>query len=170
MNLPGLNDLALPRRPRSTFGSSLRSDATLRGSRTSCGSPTCISRCCNRLCGEGRRGTEPLRLAVGRGGVPCPGRWQKLKVARALLADPSLSVSEVAAQLDAAPSTLHRSFPSGRSGSENWCSPCLIPSNRCRFRQRVPNPASGGVASLQVRLETHPDCASRRVSSMMEAA
>ena len=39
----------------------------------------------------------------------------KLKIARALLADDSLSVGEVAAQLNVAPSTLYRNFPGGRS-------------------------------------------------------
>lgn len=53
---------------------------------------------------RGRKGGRPRALDDG-----------KLKVARALLADPSLSVGEVAAQLEVAPSTLYRHFPGGRT-------------------------------------------------------
>jgi DNA invertase Pin-like site-specific DNA recombinase len=53
---------------------------------------------------RGRKGGRPRALDDGT-----------LKVARALLADPSLSVGEVAAQLEVAPSTLYRCFPGGRA-------------------------------------------------------
>jgi DNA invertase Pin-like site-specific DNA recombinase len=52
---------------------------------------------------RGRVGGRPRSLDDG-----------KIKVARALLADPSLSVVEIAEQLGVAPSTLYRSFPGGR--------------------------------------------------------
>lgn len=60
-----------------------------------------------------------LRAAAARGrkgGRPRALDNSKLKIARALLADKSLSVMEVAAQLDVAPSTLYRCFPGGRGG------------------------------------------------------
>ena len=37
-------------------------------------------------------------------------------------------------------------------------------------RSQARGHARSGEPSVRVRLETHPDCASRRVSSMMEAA
>jgi DNA invertase Pin-like site-specific DNA recombinase len=58
-----------------------------------------------------------LRAAAARGrkgGRPRSLDDKKLKVARALMADPNLSTAEIARQLEVAPSTLYRHFPGGR--------------------------------------------------------
>ena len=65
-----------------------------------------------------------LRCAAGRAAAIARGRvggrprsldQQKLQVARALIADGTLSMSEVARQVGVAPSTLYRTLPGGRS-------------------------------------------------------
>jgi DNA invertase Pin-like site-specific DNA recombinase len=65
-----------------------------------------------------------LRCAAGRAAAIARGRMggrprsldeTKLRVARALIADGRLSMSEIASQVGVAPSTLYRTLPGGRS-------------------------------------------------------
>lgn len=61
-----------------------------------------------------------LKAAAERGrygGRPRSLDEKKLKVARALMGDHSLTMADIAAQVGVAPSTLYRNIPGGRSGS-----------------------------------------------------
>jgi len=63
-------------------------------------------------CEAGRRAA----IARGRmGGRPKAMDDTKLKIAKALMADDQLSMSEIARQVGVAPSTLYRTMPGGRS-------------------------------------------------------
>ena len=63
-------------------------------------------------CEAGRRAA----VARGRlGGRPKAMDETKLKIAKALMADDQLSMSEIARQVGVAPSTLYRTLPGGRS-------------------------------------------------------
>jgi DNA invertase Pin-like site-specific DNA recombinase len=64
-----------------------------------------------------RAGLMASRLRGRVGGRPRSLGQDKLKIARSLMADPSLSVSEIAEQLGVATSTLYRSFPGGRGSA-----------------------------------------------------
>ena len=61
-----------------------------------------------------RAGPMASRLRERVGGRPRSLDESKLKIARTLMADPTLSVAEIAKQMGVAPSTLYRCFPGGR--------------------------------------------------------
>jgi DNA invertase Pin-like site-specific DNA recombinase len=66
-----------------------------------------------------RAGLEPAR-ARGRTGGRSPAlAARELTAAKAMLADPTLTVADVARQLRVAPSTLYRHLPGGRSALRN---------------------------------------------------
>ena len=62
-----------------------------------------------------RAGLDAARARGRRGGRPPALKARDLKEARALLADPEITVEEVAARLKVSPSTLYRHLPGGRS-------------------------------------------------------
>ena len=66
-----------------------------------------------------RAGLDAARARGRRGGRPPALKARDLKEARALLADPEITVEEVAARLKVAPSTLYRHLPGGRSAIQN---------------------------------------------------
>ena len=66
-----------------------------------------------------RAGLDAARARGRRGGRPPALKPRDLKEARALLADPEITVEEVAARLKVAPSTLYRHLPGGRSAVQN---------------------------------------------------
>jgi DNA invertase Pin-like site-specific DNA recombinase len=61
-----------------------------------------------------RAGLNASRLRGRVGGRPRALDEGKLKIARTLMADPTLSVAEIAKQMGVAPSTLYRCFSGGR--------------------------------------------------------
>ena len=61
-----------------------------------------------------RAGLDAARARGRRGGRPPALKPRDLKEARALLADPEITVEEVAARLKVSPSTLYRHLPGGR--------------------------------------------------------
>lgn len=61
-----------------------------------------------------RHGLAAARARGRVGGRPRSLDDQKIKVAKALIADGALTVAEVAAQVGVAPSTLYRALPGGR--------------------------------------------------------
>jgi DNA invertase Pin-like site-specific DNA recombinase len=68
-----------------------------------------------------RAGLDAARARGRRGGRPPALTARELTAARAMLADPSLTVADVARQLRVAPSTLYRHLPGGRSGlRDGW--------------------------------------------------
>lgn len=62
-----------------------------------------------------RAGLEAARARGRKGGRPAKLRAQDLKAARALLADRSITVAEVAARLGVSPATLYRHLPAARA-------------------------------------------------------
>ncbi len=62
-----------------------------------------------------RAGLDAARARGRTGGRPPALTTRELTAARAMLADPALTVAEVAQQLRVAPSTLYRHLPGGRS-------------------------------------------------------
>ena len=62
-----------------------------------------------------RAGLAAARARGRVGGRPAALSERDLVVARALLADPDITVTEVARRLGVAPSTLYRTLPGGRS-------------------------------------------------------
>ena len=62
-----------------------------------------------------RAGLDAARARGRRGGRPPALKARDIKEARALLADPEITVEEVAARLKVSPSTLYRHLPGGRS-------------------------------------------------------
>jgi DNA invertase Pin-like site-specific DNA recombinase len=62
-----------------------------------------------------RAGLDAARTRGRRGGRPPALKARDIKEARALLADPEITVEEVAAWLKVSPSTLYRHLPGGRS-------------------------------------------------------
>lgn len=62
-----------------------------------------------------RAGLEAARARGRKGGRPPKLRAQDLKAARALLADRSITVAEVAARLGVSPATLYRHLPAARA-------------------------------------------------------
>jgi DNA invertase Pin-like site-specific DNA recombinase len=65
-----------------------------------------------------RAGLEAARARGRIGGRPPALKGSDLAAARALLRDPTISVTAVAKRLGVAPSTLYRHVPGGRSGLE----------------------------------------------------
>lgn len=65
-----------------------------------------------------RDGLAAAALRGRRGGRPRSLDESKLRIARALMQDDSLSMREIADQIGVAPSTLYRSLPGGRSAAE----------------------------------------------------
>ena len=61
-----------------------------------------------------RAGLDAARARGRRGGRPPALKARDLKEARALLADPEITVEQVAARLKVSPSTLYRHLPGGR--------------------------------------------------------
>jgi DNA invertase Pin-like site-specific DNA recombinase len=61
-----------------------------------------------------RAGLDTARARGRRGGRPPALKARDLKEARALLADPDITVEQVAARLKVSPSTLYRHLPGGR--------------------------------------------------------
>ena len=61
-----------------------------------------------------RAGLDAARARGRRGGRPPALKARDLKEARALLADPDITVEQVAARLKVSPSTLYRHLPGGR--------------------------------------------------------
>lgn len=71
-------------------------------------------------CAAGRRAA----VARGRmGGRPRSMDAQKVTVARALMADGTLSMSDIARQVGVAPSTLYRTLPGGRGAADQVIDP-----------------------------------------------
>jgi len=66
-----------------------------------------------------RAGLEAARARGRKGGRPPALTEKDIQAARAMLADPAITVKEVAARLKVAPSTLYRYLPGGRSVVEN---------------------------------------------------
>lgn len=62
-----------------------------------------------------RAGLEAARARGRKGGRPPKLRTQDLKAARALLADRSITVAEVATRLGVSPATLYRHLPAARA-------------------------------------------------------
>lgn len=62
-----------------------------------------------------RAGLEAARARGRKGGRPAKLRAQDLKAARALLADRSITVAEVATRLGVSPATLYRHLPAARA-------------------------------------------------------
>lgn len=72
--------------------------------------------------------------ARGRlGGRPRSLDDTKLRVARTLVADGTLTMAEIAAQVGCAPSTLYRSLPGGRRGSTTMVG--TVPDGRATVRE-----------------------------------
>ena len=66
-----------------------------------------------------RAGLDAARARGRRGGRPPALTARELTAAKAMLADPALTVADVARQLRVAPSTLYRHLPGGRSALRN---------------------------------------------------
>jgi len=62
-----------------------------------------------------RAGLDAARARGRKGGRPPALTARELTAAKAMLADPTLTVEDVARQLRVAPSTLYRHLPGGRS-------------------------------------------------------
>jgi DNA invertase Pin-like site-specific DNA recombinase len=63
-----------------------------------------------------RAGLEAARERGRVGGRPRALDEGRLRIARSLMADPTITMTEIAYQVGVAPSTLYRSFPGGRDG------------------------------------------------------
>ena len=66
-----------------------------------------------------RAGLDAARARGRTGGRPPALTTQDIAAARALLADPSITVEDIARRLNVAPSTLYRHLPGGRSQQSN---------------------------------------------------
>jgi DNA invertase Pin-like site-specific DNA recombinase len=66
-----------------------------------------------------RAGLDAARARGRRGGRPPALTARELTAAKVMLADPALTVADVARQLRVAPSTLYRHLPGGRSALRN---------------------------------------------------
>ncbi|MGI4946596.1 MAG: recombinase family protein [Janthinobacterium lividum] len=66
-----------------------------------------------------RAGLDAARARGRRGGRPPAMKARDIKEARALLADPEITVEQVAARLKVSPSTLYRHLPGGRGAVQD---------------------------------------------------
>ena len=66
-----------------------------------------------------RAGLDAARARGRRGGRPPALKPRDIKEARALLADPEITVEQVAARLKVSPSTLYRHLPGGRGAVQD---------------------------------------------------
>jgi DNA invertase Pin-like site-specific DNA recombinase len=80
-----------------------------------------------------RAGLMASRLRGRVGGRPRALDQTKLRVARTLVADGTLTVAEIARQIGCAPSTLYRSLPGGRRGSATTMV-ATVPDGRAAVR------------------------------------
>lgn len=64
-----------------------------------------------------RAGLDAARVRGNTGGRPPALTHKNIQAAKALLADPNMTVEEIARQLNVAPSTLYRHIPGGRSAA-----------------------------------------------------
>ena len=64
-----------------------------------------------------KAGLDAARKRGKRGGRPPSLKHKDIQAAKAMLADPEITVEEVAYRLKVAPSTLYRHIPGGRSAA-----------------------------------------------------